>query len=77
MKVQDMSMEALLAELAANFSGELEVVDPREFDKPSNVINMPLKTYITMSERHAIKVHLRNLVATFGINAVRTGIEEL
>jgi hypothetical protein len=77
MKIQDMSMEQLLASLAAECDGTVTSVDPREFDKPENVLNMPLKSYINMSEMHAIDVHLNNLIATYGIDAVKKGMERV
>lgn len=45
--------------------------DDNEF-KPlaDNVLNMPLKTYITMSDKHALSAHLYNLIVTFGEDKV-------
>lgn len=77
MKIHEMSLEQL-------FKGLIDpgVLDSLEAESqtvieeiPTNVIPMPFKTYIQMSEMHAIDVHLNNLIETFGIEAVRQGLE--
>lgn len=60
-----------LDQLYKDLGFPLEIHDQNEF-KPiaGNVINMPLKTYICMSEQHAIKTHVRNLILTYGKDSV-------
>lgn len=42
--------------------------------KPDNVLIMPLKNYINMSERKAIQVQLLNLIETYGVELVIEGM---
>lgn len=38
--------------------------------KDGKLIKMPAKTYIQMSEQFAIDTHLKNLIRTYGLEAV-------
>lgn len=35
-----------------------------------NLLNMPFKTYIMMSEKKAIQTHIQNLINTYGLDIV-------
>jgi hypothetical protein len=56
------------------FMAALKVEDKNEFIQDKNILNMPFKTYIMMSEKHAIKTHIKNLIVTYGLDAIMDGM---
>jgi hypothetical protein len=44
--------------------------DLKEFDIPNNIKTLPIKTFVTMSEKHAINIHIKNLINTYGLESV-------